>query len=57
MEWNTETEIFILFIYYLIPAVIIGGVLIGLIVLLSNLIKSKNKRRKKWKPGFLPAPI
>lgn len=47
MEWNTETEIFILFIYYLIPAVIIGGVLIGLIVLSSNLIKSKNKRRKK----------
>ncbi len=47
LEWNKETELFIILIYYVIPVVILGLVLIGVILLLRNLIRFINNNKKK----------
>lgn len=47
LEWNKETELFIILIYYVIPVVILGLVLIGVILLLKNLIRFINNNKKK----------
>ncbi len=50
MEWSREAEIFIICIYIVIPALVIGAVFTGLILLVRNLIRARNKRRKENKP-------
>ncbi|MDQ0268685.1 flagellar biosynthesis/type III secretory pathway M-ring protein FliF/YscJ [Cytobacillus purgationiresistens] len=47
MEWSKETELFIIFIYYVIPVVILGLVFIGVILLLRNLIRIRNKKKNQ----------
>lgn len=46
LEWNKETELFIILIYYVIPVVILGLVFIGVILLLRNLIRFINNNKK-----------
>ncbi|MCA1024486.1 hypothetical protein [Cytobacillus kochii] len=47
MEWSKETEMFIIFIYYVIPAVVMGLIIIGFVILFRNLIKDKRNKNKE----------
>jgi hypothetical protein len=47
LEWNRETEFFILCFYIVIPTLVIGAVIMGLILLLRSLIRARNSWRKR----------
>ncbi|MDQ0185223.1 hypothetical protein ACFOST_16210 [Cytobacillus kochii] len=45
MEWSKETEMFIIFMYYFLPAVVIGLIIIGFVILFRNLMKYKSNKK------------
>lgn len=46
MEWNAETEIFIIIVYIVVPTLLVGGIFMGLIWFIRELIKSWGNRDK-----------